>query len=51
MSVSELINALQDIENRHGDIDCVHMDGVFERPAYPKVCKSEDFPNKKVVRI
>jgi hypothetical protein len=51
MSISELIWALQDIENKHGDLDCVHIDGVFEREASPRVCKSKDFPDKKVVRI
>jgi len=51
MSISGLILALQDIENKHGNLDCVHVDGVFEQEAFPKVCRSRDFPDKIVVRI
>jgi len=51
MSISELILALQDIENKHGNLDCVHVDGVFEQEAFPKVCRSRDFPDKIVVSI
>ena len=51
MRITDLIWALQDIESKHGDLDCVHVDGYIERAACPKVCKSIDNQDRKVVRI